>query len=202
MSIFTIDGNIGAGKSTILEYLHNHYRISIDPEPVHKWQPFLEEMYRNNRGAFEFQVRVWLDRCWIQTRPNMAPILMERSPYFQSNVFIPTMLECGKVNQTEYCMLQEMYAKSSSLWSPHGCIYLRSNPVKCHERIRRRNRASEEEITVPYLFKLHTFHEYAYMTAVSRGMPVICIDIEGKTVPQVASEVWVALCALGLNITA
>lgn len=201
MPIFTIDGNIGAGKSTILDYLHNHYRIPIDPEPVEKWQPHLEEMYRHNRGAFEFQVRVWLDRCWLQTRPNMAPILMERSPYFQSNVFIPAMLDQGRISQRDYCMLQEMYAKSSALWSPNGCIYLRSNPSKCLDRIRKRNRAGEEEINIQYLYKLHTLHEYAYMSAVANGTPIVCIDIEGKSVPQIASEICVALSIMGVGVS-
>lgn len=201
MPVFTIDGNIGAGKSTILEYLHTHYRIPIDPEPIEKWQPYLEDMYRNNKGAFEFQTRVWLDRCWIQTRPNMASIVMERSPMFQSNVFIPAMLENGRINQREYCMLQEMYIKSSNIWSPSGCIYLRSNPAKCAERIRKRARSSEEEISLSYLYKLHTLHEYAYMNAVTHGSPIICIDIEGKSVPQIASEVWMALSIMGMNVT-
>lgn len=199
MPIFTLDGNIGAGKSTVLEYLHTHYRLSIDPEPVEKWQPYLEDMYRHNKGAFEFQVRVWLDRCWIQTRPNMAPMLMERSPYFQSNVFVPAMYEGAKINYREYCMLQEMYANSASLWAPAGCIYLRSNPIKCAERIRKRARPSEDEITVAYLYKLHMLHEYAYMNAVAHGVPVVCIDIEGKTVSQIAHEVWAALSVMGYN---
>lgn len=199
MPIFTIDGNIGAGKTTILEYLHTHYRVAIDPEPVEKWQPYLDQMYRHHRGAFEFQVRVWLDRCWINNRPNTAPILMERSPYFQSNVFVPAMLDGGKITQQEYMMLQEMYANSATLWAPSGAIYLRSNPTKCAERIRRRARPSEEGISVGYLYKLHTLHEHAYINAVSHGVPVVCIDVEGKTVSQVAGEVFVALNFLGYN---
>lgn len=202
MPVFTIDGNIGAGKSTILEYLHTHYRIPIDPEPIDKWQPYLEDMYRHSNGAFQFQVRVWLDRCWIQTRPNMAPMVMERSPFFQRHTFIPAMLDGGKINQKEYFMLQEMYDKSGSIWNPNGCIYLRSNPIKCLERVRKRNRTSEEEISAAYLFKLHTLHEYAYMNAVTAGLPVICVDIEGKQLSQIAMEVWIALSILGYGANA
>jgi deoxyadenosine/deoxycytidine kinase len=200
MPVFTIDGNIGVGKSTLLEYLHTHYRLPIDPEPVERWQPFLENMYRNGRGAFEFQVRVWLDRCWIQTRPNMAPILLERSPFFQRNVFVPAMFDGGKIDYKEYCMLQEMYDKSGSVWCPNGCIYLRSNPMKCLERIQKRARPGEEQISAAYLYKLHSLHEYTYMSAVMAGIPIICVDVEGKTVSQIAAEVWVALSILGYGI--
>jgi len=50
--IFTIDGNIGSGKSTLLDYLHNTLHLSTDPEPVSKWQPFLEDIYKNKSRLF------------------------------------------------------------------------------------------------------------------------------------------------------
>lgn len=199
--IFTIDANIGAGKTTLLTYLHNHYRMPIDLEPVAKWQPYLEQLYRTKKGAFEFQVRVWLDRCWIQQRPNMAPIVMERSPYFQSNVFLPANLDAGTFTQQEYQMLQEMYAKSMMLWSPHAYIYLRSDPLKCHERIQKRARPSEEVISCEYLKKLHDYHERSYMLAASQGIPIICIHVENKTVKEIADEVMQALMVLGYPVS-
>lgn len=198
--IFTLDANIGAGKSTVLTYLHNHYRLPIDLEPVVKWQPYLEDLYRNKRGAFEFQVRVWLDRCWIQQRPNMAPIIMERSPYFQSNVFLPANLDAGSFTQQQYHMLQEMYNKSMMLWSPHAYIYLRSDPVKCYERVQKRARPSEEIISLDYLKKLHDYHERSYMLAASQGIPIICIHVENKTVKEIADEVMQALMVLGYPV--
>ncbi len=195
--IFTVDANIGAGKSTVLSYLHNQYRIPIDLEPIAKWQPFLEEMYQHGNGAFEFQVRVWLDRCWIQQRPNMAPMVMERSPFFQSNVFLPANLDSGNFTLQEYQMLQEMYQKSMLLWSPHAYIYLRSDPEKCHERISKRGRPSEDAISMDYLKKLHDYHERAYMIAACQGIPVICIHVENKSVKQIGDEILQALMVLG-----
>lgn len=195
--IFTLDANIGAGKSSVLTYLHNAYRIPIDLEPVAKWQPYLENMYHNKKGAFEFQVRVWLDRCWIQQRPNMAPIIMERSPYFQSSVFLPTNIDYGNITIQEYQMLQEMYHKSMTMWTPHAYIYLRSDPEKCHERVAKRARPSEEVISIDYLKKLHDYHERAYMIAASQGTPIICIHVEGKTVKEIGDEVLQALTVMG-----
>lgn len=195
--IFTLDANIGAGKSTVLEYLHTHYRLPVDVEPIAKWQPYLDDMYKHNRGAFEFQVRVWLDRCWIQKRNHTSPLLMERSPYFQANVFVPANVSNGRLTVREYYQLMEMYQKSSTLWSPQGYIYLRSRPEKCKERIMRRNRNSEDNITLEYLHMIHDLHEQAYMTAVVHGLKVIVVDVEGKTVPQIAHEIYNAICILG-----
>jgi deoxyadenosine/deoxycytidine kinase len=198
--IFTIDANIGAGKTTVLEYLHKTFKVPIDPEPVQKWMPYLEEMYTHDKGAFEFQVRVWLDRCWVQQRPNMSPIIMERSPYFQRNVFVPVNVDNKRLTPHEHQMIEEMYAKSMSMWSPQGYIYLRSDPKKCHNRIAKRARDSEDAIPIDYLESLHKYHEDAYMAGVANGLPIIAIDVEGKTVECIAYETWKALQVLGLSV--
>ena len=189
-TIITVDGNIGAGKSTVLEYLHSYYKLPIDLEPVNKWQPYLNDIYCNNKGTFEFQVRVWLDRCWIQPKSHSLPMLMERSPYFQRNVFIPISLENGKLDSREYMTLHEMYEKSNNIWIPNGYIYLRSNPLNCIERIKKRNRQSEDRISEDYITNLHNLHEKAYEYAISSGYPITVIDMENKTVPEVAEEIW------------
>lgn len=194
--IYTTDGNIGAGKSTILEYLHTHYKLPIDLEPVKKWQPYLDDIYMTKKGIFEFQVRVWLDRCWIQPKSNTLPMLMERSPYFQRNVFIPANMENGKLNDREFITLHEMYEKSNNIWIPNGYIYLRSDPIKCSERIKIRNRQSEDHISLEYLIRLHELHEKAYEFAKANGFPIICINVDNKTVPEIAEEVWNSLTTL------
>lgn len=196
--IFCIDANIGAGKTTVLNYLHTHYRLPIDPEPVQKWQPYLEEMYTHDKGAFEFQVRVWLDRCWIQQRPNMQDIVMERSPYFQSNVFVPVNVDNKRLSKHEHEMIEEMYNRSMAMWAPRGYIYLRSDPKKCLERIAKRARNSEEQIPLDYMESLHNYHELAYMKGISEGMSIIVIDVEEKTVETIAFEVYKALKWLGM----
>jgi deoxyadenosine/deoxycytidine kinase len=199
MPVYTIDGNIGCGKSTLLEYLHAHYIIPIDLEPVKKWQPFLEDMYYKSKGAYSFQVRVWLDRCWIQPKPDIS-LVMERSPYFQKNVFIPINKESCLLSDSEYEILNEMYDKSAQMWSPSGYIYLRSNPTRCVERIQIRNRPSEEAISVSYIQKLHDLHESSYFWAASNGIPIICIDVEYKTIPEIAKEVINAFKMMGMHI--
>lgn len=197
--IFTVDANIGAGKTTVLEYLHKHYNLPIDPEPVQKWMPYLQDLYTNDKGAFEFQLRVWMDRCWVQQRADMAPIVMERSPYFQRNVFIPVNVDNERLTARQYELLNDMYGLSMSMWSPQGMIYLRSDPAKCQQRIAKRSRDSEDTISLEYLESLHKYHEYAYMQGVSHGMPIIVIDVEGKTVQQIAHEVYQALGCLGMT---
>jgi deoxyadenosine/deoxycytidine kinase len=197
MPIFTLDGNIGCGKSTLLEYIHMNHLLPIDLEPIKKWQPYLNDIYCNNKGVCEFQVRVWLDRCWIQPKQDTT-MIMERSPYFQQKVFIPVNYENDRLTKREVDMLNEMYDKSSQIWNPSGYIYLRSNPDKCIERIKIRSRQSEDAIDTDYIKRLHNLHETNYFLAASSGMPMVCIDIENKSIPDIAKEIIQVLKAMGV----
>ena len=196
MPIFTIDGGIGSGKSTVLKHLHTHFGFPIDPEPVQRWLPYLNDIYTRGRGAFTFQTRVWLDRCWIQEKP-AAHIVMERSGYFQANVFVPINAENGRLTESENYMLREMYDRSFRMWSPRGMIYLRSCPDKCLARIKQRGRPEEAGISAEYLQRIHAFHETAYMHGIALGLPIVCIEMEGKTPEIIAGEVAAALTILG-----
>lgn len=191
MPVICIDGNIGSGKSTVLSYLHTHYGCPVDVEPVERWQPFLKDLY-HGRNAFDFQTRVWLDRCWLQQRTPNSYMWMERSPYFQRMVFIEAMRENGMVSHSQYEMLSDMYRRSFMQWAPQLFVYLRSDPNQCFQRVHRRNRSGEERIDRPYLENIHRLHEHAYYQAASRGMPMLVIDVEGKTVSQIAHEIWIA----------
>jgi len=194
MPIVTIDGNIGAGKSTIMSYIHMKYGVNTDTEPIHIWQPFLDDLYGNKPNAsFNMQVRVWFDRCLIDLPLNEEVVLMERSPYFQRNVFIPTNVETGSITNIQYHMLQDMYNRTDNMWFPTTYIYLHSEPDKCIERIAKRARNSEDAITEQYLRRLHELNEEAYINGLAEGKPIKCIYVEGKTIEEIGDEVWLAM---------
>jgi deoxyadenosine/deoxycytidine kinase len=190
MVIITIDGGIGSGKSSVLNYLHKYYKLAIDLEPVEKWQSFLEDFYENKNNIFNFQVRVWLDRCWIQEKSEKSLILMERSPFFTRNVFIKSVYNKKLITDNEYYMINDLYDKTNSIWCPNAYIYLRSNPENCLDRIKKRGRTCEKNIDTDYTEYLHELHENAYKEALQNNMNVICIDVENKTVAQIAAEIY------------
>lgn len=190
MSIITIDGNISAGKTTVLRILHSKYRWAVDLEPVQKWAPYLRDLYEHHTRAFEFQVRIWLDRCWIQPKSNSSTImLMERSPFFQNAVFVKANSMNGNLTVNQSDTLIDMYQKAMAMWSPLVHIYLRSNPANCAQRIVQRARAGEQAIEPEYLENLHVLHEAAYIDAVRSGKKVIVVDVEYKTPDAIAAEI-------------
>lgn len=188
MTIITIDGNIGSGKTTILNYLHTNYNIYIDLEPIEQWKPFLDDIYNNNKNYFNFQIRVWLDRSWIQEKDNTT-IIMERSPYFIRNTFNKYIIDNNLINNQENNIIQELYNKTDLIWKSDYYIYIRSSPEKCLERINKRCRENEQNISIDYLNEIHKLHEDAYNNAIKNKIKIFIIDIEAKSLETIAKEI-------------
>jgi deoxyadenosine/deoxycytidine kinase len=189
MTIITIDGNIGAGKTTILNYIHANHNIYIDLEPIDKWKPFLDDIYVNKQKFFNFQIRVWLDRSWIQEKDNNSVIVMERSPYFIRNTFNQSMMNNNLINLQENTIMNELYDKTDIIWKSNYYIYIRSSPEKCLERIMERGRENEMAIDIDYLTEIHNLHEKTYLKGISEGRNIICIDVENKEIEEIANEI-------------
>ena len=190
MTIYTIDGNIGCGKTSVLNYLHKYKNIQIDLEPIDKWKPFLDNIYLSKTGYFNFQIKVWLDRAWIQEKDNKSIILMERSPFFIRNTFNKNDYNNNNINEDEYNVLNEMYNKTDNIWKSNLYIYLRSSPIKCLERINYRGRNNEMNITLDYLTNIHDLHEETYIKALENNLNIIIIDINNKTIYEIADEIF------------
>jgi deoxyadenosine/deoxycytidine kinase len=191
MPVITIDGNIGSGKSSVLNYLHKYHKFSIDLEPVESWNTYITKQYDDKQDIFKFQVRIWLDRCWIQEKSDKTMILMERSPYFIKNAFIESATMLGNLSQDEYNILMDLHKKTDALWSCNTYIYLRSSPDNCMKRIKKRNRQSERSITPEYVQLLHDKHEEAYEKAVDTKINIIYIDVDAddKSIADIANEI-------------
>lgn len=185
MSIITIDGNIGCGKTSILNYLHRYLKYPIDLEPVENWQKYLDEIYKEKKNMFNFQVKIWLDRCWIQNQNIIVDntsnnIFVERNPYFIKNCFIELSKDKDLISKNEYNTLLELHAKTDHIWKDYKKIYIRSKPEKCLSRIMKRNRQSEENIKLDYLKSVHEYHEKA-LKKIEDEIIIINIDNDNET---------------------
>jgi deoxyadenosine/deoxycytidine kinase len=190
MLIYTIDGNIGSGKSTILNYLHKYKNLQIDLEPLEKWKSFLDNIYLYKTGFFNFQIKVWLDRAWIQEKESNSTILMERSPFFIRNTFTINDYNNNNINDDEYKVINELYNKTDTIWNSNNYIYLRSAPSKCLERIKKRGRENEiSSITLDYLTDIHLLHEQAYNKALEKKYNIIIIDVDNKETKEIIDEI-------------
>lgn len=188
MPIITIDGNIGCCKTSILNYFHKNYKTAIDIEPIESWTEYLKSMYDSDNSTYNFQIKVWIDRCWIQEKSNVI-VLMERSPYFIKNVFVEKAFEDKTINEEEYNNIHKLHKTTDELWQPEAYIYLRSDPELCYNRIKKRGRESEKNIKLEYIKRIHELHEEKYKDAIENNKNIIVIDAENKSIPDICSEI-------------
>lgn len=167
--MFVLEGNIGSGKSTLLKRLKSKYpHINVIQEPVEEWinykddteQSIFQLFYDNpSRFAFTFQMYVMLTR--LKKMPNLSSnAVYERSILTDKHVFMDSLRQDNTVSEIEYKVFNDwfeyLHPRVSSL---KGIIYLRVDPEECFNRIVKRNRTSENNISIEYLTTIHNNHE-------------------------------------------
>jgi deoxyadenosine/deoxycytidine kinase len=169
--LITVDGNLGVGKSTLLEYLKSfpyirNRKLIVIEERVSEWvENGLLKLYYDEpeRHSFCFQLYVLVSRAhliWqaMEQHPN-AVIVSERTSL--SDYMFATMLyESGTMTECEYKVYQMVY---SNLNKGHVAarIVLDCPAEEVHERCKNRNRPGEEKLTLSYLKKVEEYvNEY------------------------------------------
>lgn len=176
--IFSIEGNIGSGKSTLVKklkhylkkYYHNHYIIYLQ-EPVNIWESIkdskgdtiLKKFYQNQeKYAFSFQMMAYISRLSqikkiVDINPN-AIIICERSVWTDKNVFAKMLFDDGKIEEVNYKIYNMWFEEFVKKYTLDGIFYVKTDPVKCAERVNIRNRDGEN-IPLSYLEECHKYHE-------------------------------------------
>jgi deoxyadenosine/deoxycytidine kinase len=187
MIILDIVGNIGAGKSTVLEHIAKTMTTStcrILPEPIELWRsPIAEDetplscLYSDpHRHGFTFQMFAMQTRLQQQLsalssegRSSNAIFVVERYCASIKDVFIEDAFQQGVVDAFQYHTYAHLKQFARDLIHgkveevDHITIYLRTDPVKCMHRMLRRNRAEEcQHVSLEYLTRLHDLHEASY----------------------------------------
>ena len=165
--MYFVEGNIGSGKSTFLKKLSTEFKVV--QEPVDEWSKIrndngkniLEEFYEDpQRNAYLFQSIAFRSRIRNITDLDEDAIV-ERSIYTDRMVFAEVCKEEGNINEIEWNDYTEWFdfIVKHIGFKPRGYIYLRTNPERSHERINKRNRSGESNISLEYLKKLHRKHD-------------------------------------------
>lgn len=174
--LVSIEGNIGAGKSTILEHLEKSEtlknKVLFLKEPLDIWEQFrdenghtiLEKFYKNQkRYAFTFQVMAYITRLSllknaIQENPDIEIIVIERSLCADKNIFMNMLHDDGIVESMEFSIYNKWYFEFIKDYRVDAVIYMDSDPETCANRINKRNRTGEDGIPIEYLRKCKEYH--------------------------------------------
>jgi len=163
-----IEGNIAAGKSTLLNILQKELGPLAEcvSEPLNLWTNFhgynlLASMYGDNPQAFQLQTFIQLTMARIQMTPSKFPIkITERSLLSERFIFIENLKSCNLVSELEYLILVEWFNFLHSQAAPVSeIIYLRTDPESAFSRLKSRARLEEKLTTFNYIKNLHDLHE-------------------------------------------
>jgi len=174
--IFSIEGNIGSGKSTLVkilsEKLHHvaHIPVIYVQEPVSEWdnikdrngKTILEKFYADqHKYAFSFQMMAYISRLALLKRvikenPN-AILITERSVFTDKEVFAKMLYDEGKIEEVNYQIYLQWFNEFIEDIPITGLIYMNTTPEKSEERVNIRAR-SGENIPLEYLKRCHEYH--------------------------------------------
>lgn len=163
-SIFTLEGNIGAGKSYLLEIIKQFDDVYIIEEPVNEWQNInghnlLDKFYQQpSRWRFSFQIYIFYTKIkalFDAANSDKKIILMERSFDFD-NIFFYLAAKSNLISEMEVEMFKNINKLFDNYIFPkiNGFIYLDTPVHECINRIKKRNRTEETGIPEDYLNNL------------------------------------------------
>jgi deoxyguanosine kinase len=158
----TIEGNIGAGKTTLAHLLSKHYNARLILEEFAD-NPFLAKFYENPQ-QFAFPVELF----FMAERYKQLKDLLHTQDLFNSvtisDYLFTKCLLFAKVTLPvdEFRLYQRLFdIIHQQLIQPDLLIYLHSPVQKLQENIKKRNRSYEQNIPDDYLFNLQeTYTHY------------------------------------------
>ena len=166
--IVSIEGNIGSGKSTLLanlqEYFKNYTKIIFLKEPVDEWESITDEngtsmlklFYQDQKQhSFSFQMMALITRMkllkeTIKNNPDSI-IITERSLYTDKMVFAKMLYDSKNIEIQNYKIYLNLFEIFAFDYKIDHIIYVNTSPEICYERIAKRSRDGESNISLEYL---------------------------------------------------
>lgn len=184
--IFSIEGNIGSGKSTLVDILKdsfssnyqdnkstiNQKNIIFMQEPVNEWlnikdektnETILSKFYKDQiKYGFSFQMMAYISRIsmlkkLVKENPE-AIIICERCVLTDKNVFAKMLYDDGKIESVNYQIYLKWFDEFIEDIPITGLVYVKATPEKSYERVLKRDREGET-IPLGYLSNCSTYHD-------------------------------------------
>ena len=157
-----VSGNIGSGKTTLVEKLSRHYGWLPLYESVDH-NPYLRDFYEDmTRWAFHLQI-YFLNSRFKQVREireNQRPVIQDRTIYEDAHIFAANLHGSGNINERDYHCYLDIYTSMINFVEPPDLlIYLKADIPKLVQQIQKRNRDFEFNIKLEYLKNLNDHYQ-------------------------------------------
>ena len=163
--IITIEGLIGAGKTTLAEKLCNHIQSKgvschVIPEPTPARDRWLQKYYEDQmKWAFHTQISMLLHRfkCYkiasMMSTPDTV-VIMDRS-IIGDKAFAYAQKKAGYISQDEHDLYTEVYNTLIAGVDINGIIHVECTPVVGVNSVRERNTSEDEVSGVSVTYQRH-----------------------------------------------
>ena len=182
ITILSIEGNIGSGKSTVINTLKEYYKsnekgndkVYFLEEPVSEWveikdsdgKNIIEKFYENQEHySFSFQMMAYISRLAMLKQAikhckekGIKLIICERSLQTDKNVFCKMLHDSGKIEDINFQIYNKWFSEFITEIPLIYYVYIKTEPKIAHERVLKRNRKGEN-ISVEYLEMCSTYHD-------------------------------------------
>jgi deoxyadenosine/deoxycytidine kinase len=157
-----VAGNIGVGKSTLVEMIADELNCMPFYEPVTE-NPYLSDFYSNMR-AWSFQSQIFFLTHRLRIHQELVrvdgSVIQDRSIYEDAEVFERNLFVQGNMDLRDHETYRSLYLTLAEyLPPPDLVIYLRASVPTLLKRITLRNRPYELAIAPEYLEGLNVLYE-------------------------------------------
>lgn len=177
--IVFIEGGIGCGKSTLVKHIQEYclkhkLRFLTIQEPVDLWNEIKDESGKNmieafyedqEKHAFAFQMMAYITRlqklqeAYESAKDKYDLLVCERSLHTDKHVFCQMLYDEGKIDTYGYKIYNQWFYHFQSFIHSAMFVYLKTDHTVCYERIQKRQRSGESNISSEYLRKNNEYHD-------------------------------------------
>jgi len=157
-----VAGNIGVGKTTLVEKLSHYLEWTPRFEPEDQ-NPYLADFYQDMR-AWAFHSQIFFLTRRLRAHKNLMSlpgnVVQDRTVYEDAEIFAHNLYQQGQINDRDYKTYKDLYqVLVEFLPPPDLVIYIRASVPTLVQRIKNRGRDYEEGIEPAYLEQINDLYE-------------------------------------------
>lgn len=160
--IIAIAGNIGVGKTSLVEFLTSTYNITPFYEPNDE-NPYLEDFYKDmKQWSFHSQLYFLSNKFRIHQQVDMSEgvVVQDRTIFEDVEIFATALHDMKKISDRDWQTYHQFYKNIiASIRPPDLMIYLKCSIRTIRKRIKIRGRKMEQDIPLTYLKRLDRLYE-------------------------------------------
>jgi deoxyadenosine/deoxycytidine kinase len=157
-----IAGNIGSGKSTMVEFLSRTYGVQPFYEP-NEDNPYLPDFYKDmRRWAFHSQLYFLSSKFRLHQELDRTPgvSILDRTIFEDAEIFATALHNMRHIDKRDWATYRIFYeAILDAIEPPDLMIYLSCSVRTLKKRILLRGRSMEQDVPLSYLRRLQKLYD-------------------------------------------